>query len=128
MDRHGFQSSAWFMQDEAPPHRTSEVLCVLGTAFGNWVIALNRPNVFGPEIQWPPCSPNLNPCDFFLWGFLRDRAMKNNADTIEKIQASITAAIAEIDEQMLERVIVSFYRRLVHCVNSEGGHFENVLN
>jgi hypothetical protein len=22
---------------------------------------------------WPTLSPNLNPCDFFLWGFLKDK-------------------------------------------------------
>jgi hypothetical protein len=23
--------------------------------------------------RWPPRSPDLTPCDFFLWGFIKDR-------------------------------------------------------
>jgi len=25
--------------------------------------------------QWPPRSPNLNPCDFYVWGMLKDEVM-----------------------------------------------------
>jgi hypothetical protein len=28
--------------------------------------------------QWPPCSPDLKPCDFYLWGILKDEIYINN--------------------------------------------------
>ena len=27
----------------------------------------------GHDIEWPPCSPNLTPYDFFLCGYLKDK-------------------------------------------------------
>jgi hypothetical protein len=27
--------------------------------------------LFTDEAVWPPSSPDLNPCDFFLWGHLK---------------------------------------------------------
>ena len=24
-------------------------------------------------LLWSPCSPNLTPCDFLMWGFVKDR-------------------------------------------------------
>ncbi|GBL97863.1 hypothetical protein AVEN_87314-1, partial [Araneus ventricosus] len=34
---------------------------------------------------WPPCSPDLNPCDFWLWGFLKDRVYGGNKQTSASI-------------------------------------------
>lgn len=27
-------------------------------------------------LTWPPRSPDLTPCDFFLWGYIKDFAYK----------------------------------------------------
>ena len=27
-------------------------------------------------LLWPPSSPDLTPCDFFLWGYVKDNAYK----------------------------------------------------
>ena len=24
-------------------------------------------------LAWPPCSPRATPCDFFLWGYVKDQ-------------------------------------------------------
>ena len=52
----------WFMQDGAPAHRRLTVKNKLQEAFGHRVIAL------GFDTEWPPRSPDLTPCDFYLWG------------------------------------------------------------
>ena len=39
----------------------------LNDVFGhNHVVGL------GHDVEWPPRSPDLTPCDFFLWGYLRN--------------------------------------------------------
>ena len=49
----------WWAQDGAPD-RLNEV-------FGeNRVIALQH------NVEWPPRSPDLTPCDFFLWEYLKN--------------------------------------------------------
>ena len=62
--------SWFFMQDGARPHRTKPVFGFLKSNFGNRIIALDA----GDEcITWPPYSPDLNSCDFFLWGYIKDK-------------------------------------------------------
>ena len=56
----------WFMQDEARPHRTSDVFDLLEEHFDHRLIALDRRLEGG--LEWAPYSPNLNPCDYFYGG------------------------------------------------------------
>lgn len=30
---------------------------------------------------WPPSLPDLNPCDFYLWGMLNDNVYSSNSHT-----------------------------------------------
>jgi hypothetical protein len=56
-----------FQQDSAPPHYHRDVRKCLNTHFpGRWI---GR----AAQILWPPCSPDLTPLDFFLWGFVQDQ-------------------------------------------------------
>jgi hypothetical protein len=41
-------------------------------------------------------SPDLNPPDFYLWGYLKDNVYENNPQTIGELKAAITAKIREI--------------------------------
>ena len=50
----------WWIQDGAPAHRGRAVQELLHDNFNDRIIALNHP------IEWPPRSPDLTPCDFFL--------------------------------------------------------------
>ncbi|GBN46204.1 hypothetical protein AVEN_248012-1 [Araneus ventricosus] len=55
------------MQDGAPPHIATPVKKLLNLHFGNdRIISRNFPT------GWPPRSPNQKPCDFWLWGYLKD--------------------------------------------------------
>ena len=54
------------MQDGATPHRTKEVFKAIYNVYRNRVIGLGYPKCAQGEIEWPPYSPDLNPCDFFL--------------------------------------------------------------
>ena len=54
-----------FMQDGATPHRANIVKDYLSERFHGNIIGLEF------ERKSPPRSPDLNPCDFFLWGFFK---------------------------------------------------------
>jgi hypothetical protein len=56
---------------------------------------------FGYGWSWPPYSPDLNPCNYFLWGFLKDAVYKNNLHTIKELQQEISAAVISISEETL---------------------------
>ncbi|GBO07358.1 hypothetical protein AVEN_34531-1 [Araneus ventricosus] len=60
------------MQDGARPHCIEQVFRFIDEYFGNRVIALEYLKFTGAGMDWPPYSPDLTPCDYFLWGTLKD--------------------------------------------------------
>ena len=53
------------------------------------------------NMTWPPRSPDLSPCDFFLWGFIKSKVYKENSATIKSLKGKIIAAVQEhITEEM----------------------------
>ena len=56
---------AWFMQDGAPPHYSLEMRRCLNQTFpGHWI---GRRGL----VELAPRSPDLNPLDFSIWGYLK---------------------------------------------------------
>ena len=77
--------------------------------------------------QWSPYSPDLNPPDFYLWGYLKDRICANNPQSIPDLKAAITAAIRAIPREECGRVIENFARRIQVCLQRRGAHFEHIF-
>ncbi|XP_053203876.1 uncharacterized protein LOC128388492 [Panonychus citri] len=126
LTRAAIPTDSWFMQDGATPHRTHDVFESLATKFEGRVIGLGYPAFQGGGIEWPPYSPDLNPCDFFLWGYLKDRVYQRNPKDLNQLESAIKNEVANIDDEMLNRVYIGFLRRLEACHLSGGGHFENI--
>ncbi|PNF33577.1 hypothetical protein B7P43_G16954 [Cryptotermes secundus] len=56
-----------FKQDGAPPHWNINIRRYLNNELRHrWI---GRVALF----TWPPRSPDPTPCDFFLWGYIKDR-------------------------------------------------------
>jgi hypothetical protein len=62
----------WFMQDGAMLHTANVMLDFLNTVFGPRIMLNCCPDHHNCGNSWPSLSPDLNPCDFFLWGFLKE--------------------------------------------------------
>ena len=60
----------WWAQDGTPCHGLLAVRGRLIQLFGKRVLTLHNNN------EWPPRSPDLIPCDFFLWGHLKDKVFR----------------------------------------------------
>lgn len=54
------RQNMWLLQDGAPAHFSLEVREFLNNTFPNRWVGRGEP------VAWPPRSPDLNPCDFFL--------------------------------------------------------------
>ncbi|GBM52615.1 hypothetical protein AVEN_16730-1 [Araneus ventricosus] len=61
-------TASLFIQDGTRPHQTPAVFDFLSEHFNDRVIALDYDKHAGNSMEWPPFSPDLTPCDFFLWG------------------------------------------------------------
>lgn len=118
----------WFMQDGARPHRTSNVFDLLDEHFQNRVIALGYPDHTGMGINWPPYSPDFNPCDFFLWGNLKDKVYSTNPKTVSELKCAIQRQIEAIDVPTLESVMQHFVLRMRHAIARDGRHIEYVIS
>jgi len=56
-------------------------------------------------LPWPPCSPDLTPCDFFLWGFVKDSVYVPPLPmSLNELRDRITHALQTITVDMLHRV------------------------
>jgi hypothetical protein len=81
----------------------------------------------GGAINWPARSPDLAPCDFFLWGHLKSKIYKRRHPDINSLREAITAECALITERQLANVRNAFYNRLGYCLFQNGGLFEYLL-
>lgn len=65
-----------FMQDGASIHTVGLILEFLRTTFKKrWI------GIGSPWIEFPPYSPDLTPCDFFLWGYLKEKVYIRSPDS-----------------------------------------------
>ncbi|KAL6417366.1 hypothetical protein ACFW04_014543 [Cataglyphis niger] len=81
---------------------------------------------YGP-IRWPARSPDLNPLDFFLWGYCKEVIYKTLPEDIEELETRLRHAIWNVDEEIMENVKINLQKRMRACVRMDGGHFEHLL-
>lgn len=113
-------NQVWFMQDGAPAHTAAATQTLLQTTFGENIVSRFM------QIEWPPRSPDLNPCDYFLWGYIRDKVyhpdnglMNGTPDLTNRI----LTAFHDLRNNAMENVqtaVESFYPRLLHCLSLDG--------
>lgn len=111
----------WFQHDGAPAHSCEQARAWLDSTFpGQW-IGRNGP------VLWPARSPDLNPLDFFLWGYIKDLVYTAETTTPQALQETITEACRNIPATVLKAVTGSLLRRCQYCIAAEGDLFEHVL-
>jgi len=76
---------------------------------------------------WPPCSPDLTPADYFLWGYLKGRVYQNKPRTIDALKANVTEEIQAVTADVLARTFQNMARRVQSCLDANGGHFQHML-
>ena len=117
----GNEKEVWFQQDGATAHTAHQSMSVLREMFPSRLVSLRG------DIGWPARSPDLAPCDFFLWGYLKDRVFRIRPKTIEDLKAAICEEISNIPKEMTAKVMSAFWDRLRQCVASGGRHLDCVI-
>ncbi|EFN63936.1 hypothetical protein EAG_13319, partial [Camponotus floridanus] len=72
----------------------------------------------------PPRSPDLTPCDFFLWGYLKQIIYKVPVTDVNDLQQRIRSACDNVTPEMLKNVEKETMRRLQQCILHDGGYVE----
>lgn len=107
-----------FQQDGAPPHFNAFVTHALNEKFADRWIGQQGP------ISWPPRSPDLTPCDFFLWGYIKNIVYSQKLRDLNHLKERINEAIRTITQDMLDRVWAEIDYRLDICRATNGAHIE----
>ncbi|CAK1582351.1 unnamed protein product [Parnassius mnemosyne] len=81
----------------------------------------------GP-ILWPARAPELNPLDFFYWGYLKENVYSKPIPNIAELRQKIIEFSQQANNIRLARPITrSFIRRCRTCIRAGGRQFEHLL-
>lgn len=106
-----------FHQDGAPPHNARINTVFLNDRFEEWM------GTNGP-IRYPARSPDLNPCDYFLWPYLKDKVFVTPPENLEDLENRIRNEIANIPRDTILRVTNTEIKRCAACIEHQGTQFE----
>ena len=114
-----FERLMW-AQDGAPSHRFHMVSNLLNDMFDNRVIGL------GYQVECPPWSPDLTPCDFFLWGYLKSKVFVSPPDSVDDLRHRIQNEFENLRQKphIIKRAMHSMARRVYLCTENDGRHVE----
>ena len=72
-------------------------------------------------------SPDLTPCDFFLWGYIKDRVFVPPLPvSLNELKQRITTAFASVDEDMIRSVWTELDYRIDICRVTKCSHIEHL--
>lgn len=109
------------MQDGAAPHWARTVRAHLNQIYENRWIGRDGP------IPWPPRSPDLNPCDFFLWSYVKSIVYRGDMLIRQQAEQAIYQAFQSVPETMLRNATMAVPDRMTRCLLVAGEHFEQFL-
>jgi hypothetical protein len=75
-------------------------------------------------IPHPPYSPDLAPCDFFLFPKMKLKLKGRRFDTIEEIQAESQRVLDSVTERDFQGAFQKWRGRWDRCVHAGGNYFE----
>ncbi|GFU61838.1 putative transposable element [Trichonephila clavipes] len=111
----------WFQQDGATCHTAHATIDLLKDTFGDRLISR-----FG-LVNWPPRSCDLTPLDYFLRGYVKSLVYADKPQTLDHLEDNIRRVIADIQPQMLEKVIENWTSRLDYIRASRGSHMPEII-
>ena len=101
-------------------HQKMWKLRVLREMFPGHLISLRG------DVGWPARSPDLNPCDFFLWGYLKEKVFIRPR-SLEDLKERIRQEIDAIPPEITRTVMKNFRERLQQCVANDGRHMSDKI-
>ena len=95
----------------------------LDSVFGARMLALKARH----GDSWAPTSPDLNPCDFFLWGYLKEEVYKPVPANMAELKQRIKNEFSAIPEFIVRKSVLAMRDRCKKVIKVNGGTFEGEL-
>jgi len=103
---------SWFLlHDNAPVH---QVVAIQEFLARKQVCMLSH----------PPYSPDLSPCDYFLFPKLKLPLKGCLFEDVQDIQGAVTSSLRAIPQEDVQRSFHSLLDRATRCIDAEGMYFE----
>ena len=77
----------------------------------------------GPH-EWPPRSLDLTQCDFYLWGYTKEKVYKKKPRILEDLERRIREVLNDNPNDVLQKVVNSISGRLRKLVDTTGAYVE----
>lgn len=103
-----------FQQDSAPSHKAKRTQ--------QWCEE-NLPD-FIPTTEWPAASPDLNPLDFSIWGYMLSKLGSTKGMTLEVFKQRLITIWDEMDPEVVRAACDSFFKRLRATAKAKGERIE----
>ena len=102
-----------FQHDKARLHYDTVVREWLDEKFaGRWIGRRAR-------FDWPTRLPDLIPCNFFLWNYLKDILFRQPSATLMQSPNKIEQACAQVTETMYDEMCHSLLQPLCDCFDPQ---------
>ena len=85
--------------------------------------------IFSPKtsvcvLHHPPNSPDLSPCDYFVFPKLKLSLKGHLFEDVQDIQAAVTSSLRALPQEDVQRSFQSLSDRVTRCIDAEGMYFE----
>jgi len=103
----------WILHHDNAPEHTSQLV--------QQVLAKNGT----PQLQQLSHSPDLAPCDFFLFPRLKKVLKGHRFEATEDIKQNSTKILLDIPKQQFAKCFQQWQKRWAKCVAAEGNYVED---
>ena len=104
------------VQDSEPAHEAKKVQ-------DGSVLKFNLPWMVPKDI-WPSSSPDLNVCDYWLFGVIEGKSNVTSHPSVNSLKAFIRRAIRNLDPEDVKRSCSRFRSRISQIIDAKGSHIE----
>ena len=107
-----FESGQWHIhQDNAPVHK--------------YILVTDYLTQMGIKtVPHPPYSPDLAPCDFWLFPKLKENLRGNRYSTIEDMKEAVTRVLNTLTQEDFQGAFQKLLERYNKCIDVGGEYFE----
>ena len=113
----------WWQQDGAPCHTSNATMHYLRGQFPGKLMSKHG------DWPWPPRSPDLAICDFFLWGYLKQQIWnvphEQQPTNMRQLRDAIVLACESLNQQMIQRSFDAMVSRARRCIRARGHTFSD---
>ena len=75
-------------------------------------------------VPQPPCSPDLAPCDFWLFPKLKEKLRGRRYETIEEMKEAVTKVTDTLTQEDFHGAFQKLLERCNKCIADGGDYFE----